>query len=97
MQLEGPFSHARKGLFCFHSNRVLTASSQTLGIESRIRWHIGRETFSTEFVRGGGNITVLQKLMDYAKISTTMKYVHVDADMKRAAIAQFDALEEDQL
>jgi hypothetical protein len=31
--------------------------------------------------------------MDHANISITMKYMHVDADMKRAAIAQFDALE----
>jgi site-specific recombinase XerD len=75
-------------------NRVLTAIAQQLGIEWRIRWHVGRETLGTEFTRGGGNITVLQKLMDHAKISTTMKYVHIDADMKRAAIAQFDALED---
>ena len=76
-----------------YSNRVLTAIGQMLGIESRIHWHVGRETFGTEFVRRGGNVSVLQKLMDHAKISTTMKYVHVDADMKRAAIAQLDALE----
>jgi len=76
-----------------YSNRVLTAIGQMLGIESRIHWHVGRETFGTEFARRGGNIVVLQKLMDHAKISTTMKYVHVDADMKRAAIAQLDALE----
>jgi site-specific recombinase XerD len=76
-----------------YSNRVLTAIGQQLGIESRIHWHVGRETFATEFSRRGGNVTVLQKLMDHAKISTTMKYVHVDADMKRAAIAQLDALD----
>jgi site-specific recombinase XerD len=77
-----------------YSNRVLTAIGQQLGIEARIHWHVGRETFGTEFTRRGGNITVLQKLMDHAKISTTIKYVHVDADMKRAAIVQLDALEE---
>jgi site-specific recombinase XerD len=77
-----------------YSNRVLTAIGQLLGIESRIHWHVGRETFGTEFSRRGGNITVLQKLMDHAKISTTMKYVHVDADMKRAAIAQLDEQDE---
>lgn len=76
-----------------YSNRVLTAIGQMLGIESRIHWHVGRETFGTEFTRRGGNITVLQKLMDHAKISTTMKYVHVDADMKRAAIAQLDVMD----
>lgn len=31
-------------------------------------------------------------VMDHAKISTTIKYVHEDADMKREIIAQLDAL-----
>jgi site-specific recombinase XerD len=77
-----------------YSNRVLTTIGQPLGIESRIHWHIGRETFGTDFTRRGGNITVLQKLMDHARISATMKCVHVDADMQRRAIVQFDALED---
>lgn len=77
-----------------YSNRALTAIGEMLGIETRIHWHVGRETFGTEFTRRGGNIVVLQKLMDHAKISTTMKYVHIDADMKRAAIAQLDAMDE---
>lgn len=76
-----------------YSNRQLTALGKLLGIESRIHWHVGRETFATEFIRRGGQAEVLQKLMDHAKISTTMKYVHVDATMKRAAIARLDALD----
>jgi len=75
---------------------MLTATGQLLGIESRIPWHVSRETFGTEFVRWGGHSTVPQKLMDHAKVSTTMKYVHFDANIKRAAIAQLDALAEDQ-
>ena len=102
-----PFQHPWQGRFSAftfklgfynytdqYSNWVLTAIGQQLGIESRIHWHVGRKTFGTEFTRRCGNITVLPKLMDHAKISTTMKYVHVDADMKRAAIALLDALNE---
>jgi site-specific recombinase XerD len=64
-----------------------------LDIESRLHHHVGRETFATEFIRRGGKVEGLQKLMNHAKITTTMKYVHVDDDMKRAAIAALDALE----
>ena len=76
-----------------YSNRVLTAISQLLGIESRIHHHVGRETFATEFIRRGGKVEVLQKLMEHAKIVTTMKYVHVDDDMKRAATDRMDELD----
>ncbi|OGX91904.1 hypothetical protein BEN49_17985 [Hymenobacter coccineus] len=79
-----------------YSNRVLTAIGQQLGILSRLHWHVGRETFATEFIRRGGQAAVLQKLMDHAKISTTMKYVHVDDDMKRQAIAHLNALDAQQ-
>ena len=61
-----------------YSNRVLTAIGQMLDIESRLHHHGGRETFATEFIRRGGKVEVLQKLVDHAKITTTMKYVHVD-------------------
>jgi integrase len=76
-----------------YSNRMLTAIGQQLGIESRVHHHVGRETFATEFIRRGGKVEVLQKLMGHSKISTTMKYVHVDDDMKRNAIAALDALD----
>lgn len=65
-----------------YSNRMLTAIGQQLGIESRVHHHVGRETFATESIRRGGKVEVLQKLMGHTKISTTMKYVHVDDDMK---------------
>ncbi|MFC7669260.1 site-specific integrase [Hymenobacter humi] len=77
-----------------YSNRVLCAIGKTLDIESRLHHHAGRETFATEFMRRGGKLEVLQKLLDHAKITTTMKYVHVDNDMKRAAIDHLNALDE---
>jgi site-specific recombinase XerD len=48
---------------------------------------VGRETFATNVVRVGGKDEVLQKLLDHEYSKTTRKYVHVDGDMKRAAIA----------
>ncbi|GAB3244090.1 site-specific integrase [Hymenobacter seoulensis] len=73
-----------------YANRVLKAVAQELGIETKLHHHIGRETFATEFIRRGGKVEVLQKLMDHEKIETTMRYVHVDDEMKRDAIRMLD-------
>jgi integrase len=75
-----------------YENRALTAIGLQLGIETHLHHHVGRETFATEFIRMGGHVTILQKLMNHSKISTTMKYVHVDEDMKQAAIAMIEAM-----
>lgn len=75
-----------------YSNRMLTAIGQLLGLSARLHHHAGRETFATEFIRAGGKVEILQKLMNHSKISTTMKYVHVDDAMKQAEIDRLDAL-----
>jgi site-specific recombinase XerC len=77
-----------------YENRALTAIGLQLGIDTKLHHHVGRETFATEFIRKGGQVTILQKLLNHAKISTTMKYVHVDDAMKCDAVAALDALEE---
>jgi integrase len=77
-----------------YSNRALKVIAQHLGIETRLHHHVGRETFATEFIRRGGKVEVLQKLMDHEKIATTMKYVHVDNDMKREAIKMLDKMDD---
>jgi site-specific recombinase XerD len=76
-----------------YSNRLLQRIAKGLGIKTHIHHHIGRETFATNFIRLGGKVEVLQKLMDHEDIKTTMKYVHVDDDMKRAAIAMMEAMD----
>ncbi|WP_245318709.1 tyrosine-type recombinase/integrase [Hymenobacter elongatus] len=89
-------AHREEGLVVFYnytdqfSNRALKAIGWTLEIETDMHHHIGRETFATEFVRRGGSIAVFQRLIDHTKIETTMKYVHVDNDMKRPAIQMLD-------
>jgi integrase len=75
-----------------YENRALTAIGQQLGIETHLHHHVGRETFATDFIRKGGKAEILQKLLNHSKISTTMKYVHVDDEMKMLAVAQLDAL-----
>jgi integrase len=76
-----------------YENRALTAIGQLVGIETKIHHHVGRETFATNFIRRGGKVEILQKLLDHTNIRDTMKYVHVDDDMKRAAILALEAQE----
>jgi integrase len=86
---EGFFSYADS-----YTNRQLQEMASVLGIKTHIHYHVGRETFATNFIRHGGNVAVLQKLMGHSKLSTTMKYVHVDEEMKQKEIDRMDALDE---
>lgn len=76
-----------------YTNRQLKIIGTNLCIETKLHHHIGRETFATNFIRLGGKVEVLQKLMGHSKLSMTMKYVHVDEAMKRAEIDRLDAME----
>ncbi|MBH8559867.1 site-specific integrase [Hymenobacter sp. BT442] len=76
-----------------YTNRQLQEMAAVLGIQTHLHNHVGRETFATNFIRYGGNVAVLQKLMGHSKLSTTMKYVHVDEAMKQAEIDRMDALD----
>ena len=75
-----------------YENRQLTAIGQQLGIETKLHHHVGRETFATQFIRLGGRAEILQKLLNHTRISTTMKYVHVDDEMKCQAVQALDSL-----
>ncbi|MGI4833263.1 MAG: tyrosine-type recombinase/integrase [Janthinobacterium lividum] len=76
-----------------YTNRELQKIAKSLGIETKVHHHIGRETFATNFIRRGGKVEVLQKLMGHKKLSMTMKYVHVDEAMKQAEIDRLDQLD----
>jgi site-specific recombinase XerD len=55
---------------------------------------VSYETFATEFIRKGGAVQALQKLMGHTKITTTMKYVHVDEQMLVQAVEEIDSQNE---
>lgn len=76
-----------------YTNRQLQLIGKSLGIDTRLHHHIGRETFATNFIRRGGKVEVLQKLLGHKKLSMTMKYVHVDEAMKQAEIDRLDELD----
>jgi len=59
-------------------NKHLKGIAAMLGINKNISMHVGRHTFATEFLRRGGQIHVLQKIMGHNDIKTTMIYTHLN-------------------
>jgi integrase/recombinase XerD len=44
-----------------------------------LRWHLLRHVFGTLFIRAGGNVADLQRIMGHRSVTTTMLYVHAQA------------------
>lgn len=65
-------------------NEILKDIAGRSEIRKCLTTHVARHTFATEFLRRGGHIEVLQKLLGHSKISTTMIYSHVDLDRLRS-------------
>lgn len=57
--------------------RQLKEIARLSGIRKPISSHVGRHTFATGYIMGGGSVPVLQRLMGHGKIETTMIYVHL--------------------
>src|SRR5690606_23637544 len=58
-------------------NRELKKIATYLGIKKRITFHVARHTFATAFLRAGGKVENLQKLLGHSSLSQTMIYVHL--------------------
>lgn len=55
-------------------NRLLKEIAALCKINSHITTHVGRHTFSTNYISNGGSMEVLQQLLGHSKISTTQIY-----------------------
>jgi site-specific recombinase XerD len=73
-------------------NDTLKDISKFLGINKKITFHVSRHTFATNFLRVGGKVEYLQKLLGHKKIETTMVYVHILADEANKEIFRLDDL-----
>ncbi len=65
-------------------NKYLHQISKTLKLKTHVTFHIARHTFATNYLRAGGKVQNLQKVLGHAKIETTMVYVHladIDTDV----------------
>lgn len=48
--------------------------------------HVMRHTFAAHFVKNGGSILTLQKILGHASITTTMRYAHLQPDHLEQAL-----------
>jgi integrase/recombinase XerD len=74
------FEHPREEIM----RADLAEIAQHLEIQGTCSPHTGRHTFATRFLRAGGRIEVLQQLLGHEDIKSTMIYVHVDMERKKA-------------
>lgn len=59
------------------SLKNLKLAVEILGIQKKIGFHVGRHTFSTNYIRTDGNVVRLSRLLGHKKIQTTQIYVHM--------------------
>lgn len=73
-----------------HINRKLKDICDLLGIKKNVTFHYGRHTFATNFLRQGGKVEVLQKLLNHSSIKETMIYVHILQEQQDEEIMLLD-------
>lgn len=61
-------------------NKHLRILAQQFNIPKALSMHVARHTFATHYLKAGGTIYNLQKLLGHRKIETTMIYVHLNID-----------------
>lgn len=75
-----------------HINLILKDIAKLLGVKTHVTFHVSRHTFATNFLEAGGDIQVLQKLLDHESIETTMIYAHVNQKEKDKQIMLLDKI-----
>ena len=79
--------HARREVVCTsHIENQLPAHFRGLGIEAGAD-HRLRHSYGTSLERAGVRPRIIQELMRHQSLETTMRYLAVDDDEKRAGIA----------
>jgi len=62
------------------------------GIEKEVTNHTGRHTFATCWLKKTKDLAQLQVLLGHSNIAETMIYVHIDDDMLRGEMKNFESL-----
>lgn len=73
-------------------NRELKKIMISIGITKKITFHCSRHTFATSFLRAGGQVEDLQKLLGHSSIVQSMVYVHIVAAEANKKIFLLDTL-----
>lgn len=75
-----------------HINDELKKIMLLLKINKSVSFHVARHTFATSFLRAGGQVEKLQRLLGHSDISQTMIYVHIVQADANAEIFLLDSL-----
>lgn len=73
-------------LTTFGVHQMLAGRAEEAGVTSRVNPHTFRHTFATNFLRMGGDVSSLQRILGHSDVSTTIRnYAHlVDDDLSKA-------------
>lgn len=75
-----------------HINDELKKIMAILKIYKNVTFHVARHTFATSFLRAGGQVEKLQRLLGHSDIKQTMIYVHIVQADANAEIFLIDTL-----
>lgn len=67
-------------------NRTLKDIAKKVGINKKLKSHVGRHTFGYLFMINVGNLKALQEIMGHKYIYTTERYAHLDDDYKLESV-----------
>jgi integrase/recombinase XerD len=74
-----------------NSLRGLYLLQRCLGLP-KFGWHRLRHTFGTEYLRAGGEVVRLSKILGHTSITTTMKYEHLPTEDLQAPHSRLSPL-----
>lgn len=60
-----------------NAQRAMYALWRGMGVNPPYGWHCLRHTFATNYLRQGGDIVRLSKILGHASVTTTERYVHL--------------------
>lgn len=78
-------------------NKKLKEIAKLVDIPYNLHYHMARHSFATNFLKQGGRVEVLQRLLAHSSIRDTMNYVHVvDEDINKEIYLLDNMFEDDE-
>jgi integrase len=79
------FTNPRTGTHYVEPKGAFTSSCEEAGIED-LTFHDLRHTFASRLVANGNDLNTVRVLMGHSKLTTTQRYLHSNAELKRDAV-----------